>query len=81
MRNSTYLSPVGLPCIPGNEVIGTTDGGRRFVGLTRGGGYAEKALVHRRTAWAVPEDITDEQAISLAPRASQPGTSSPPPPN
>ncbi|WP_326599282.1 quinone oxidoreductase family protein [Streptomyces sp. NBC_01803] len=66
VRNNDYISPVELPYIPGNEVVGTAADGRRFVGLTRGGGYAEKALVHHRTAWAVPDDITDEQAITLA---------------
>ncbi len=65
VRNDNYLAPVELPFIPGNEVVGTTADGRRFVGLTRGGGYAERALVHRRLAWEVPDDITDEQACAL----------------
>ncbi|ARQ69166.1 quinone oxidoreductase family protein [Streptomyces marincola] len=66
VRNDQYLAPVELPFIPGNEVVGTAADGRRFVGLTRGGGYAERAVVHRRVAWEVPDDITDDQAVALA---------------
>ncbi len=66
VRGDTYLAPVELPYIPGNEVVGTVDGGRRVVGLTRGGGYAERALLHRRVTWDVPDGISDEQAVALA---------------
>lgn len=66
VRGDSYLAPVDLPYIPGNEVMGTTSDGRRVVALTRGGGYAEKALVHRRVTWEVPDDVTDEQAVALA---------------
>src|SRR5690606_18345552 len=66
VRGDSYFTPVDLPYIPGNEVMGTTDDGRRVVALTRGGRYAEKALVHRRVMWEIPDDITGEQAIALA---------------
>nr|WP_199788107.1 zinc-binding dehydrogenase [Streptomyces sp. SID8354] len=66
VRGDTYLAPVELPYIPGNEVVGTLDGGRRVVGLTRGGGYAERALLHRRVTWDVPDTVGDEQAVALA---------------
>ncbi|MGP4115375.1 quinone oxidoreductase family protein [Streptomyces sp. 4N509B] len=65
-RTNSYLTPVPLPYIPGNEVVGTTADGRRFVGLTRGGGYAEQSQVHRRVAWEIPDDVTDDQAVCLA---------------
>ncbi|MEV6317342.1 zinc-binding dehydrogenase [Streptomyces sp. NPDC051776] len=65
VRGNTYLSPVELPYTPGNEIVGTLDGGRRIAALTAGGGYAEKALVHRRVIWDIPDDVTDEQAVSL----------------
>ncbi|WP_445517263.1 quinone oxidoreductase family protein [Streptomyces sp. NEAU-174] len=65
VRDDTYLVPVTLPYIPGNEVVGRTAEGKRFVGLTLGGGYAEQAHVHRRTAWEVPDDVSDEQAVAL----------------
>ncbi|TJZ51071.1 NADPH:quinone oxidoreductase family protein [Streptomyces piniterrae] len=65
-RGDSYLAPVELPYIPGNEVVGTVDGGRRVVGLTRGGGYAERALLHRKVTWDVPDGISDEHALALA---------------
>ncbi|MER7985796.1 zinc-binding dehydrogenase [Streptomyces noursei] len=65
VRGDTYLAPVDLPYIPGNEVVGTVDG-RRVVGLTRGGGYAERTLLHRRVTWDVPDAVSDEQAVALA---------------
>ncbi|MCK7622016.1 zinc-binding dehydrogenase [Streptomyces sp. RS10V-4] len=66
VRGDTYLAPVDLPYIPGNEVVGTTGDGRRVVGLTRGGGYAQRALLHRRVTWDVPDALTDAQAVALA---------------
>ncbi|MEU6773193.1 zinc-binding dehydrogenase [Streptomyces sp. NPDC046759] len=66
VRGNTYLAPVELPCVPGNEVVGTTPDGRRVVALTQGGGYAEKVAVHRRLHWEIPDEITDEQAVPLA---------------
>ncbi|MGW5937410.1 quinone oxidoreductase family protein [Streptomyces celluloflavus] len=66
VRGDSYLAPVELPYIPGNEVVGTVDGARRVVGLCRGGGYAERALLHRKVIWDVPDGISDEQAVALA---------------
>ncbi|MFD9569719.1 zinc-binding alcohol dehydrogenase family protein [Streptomyces sp. NPDC059982] len=64
LRENTYLAPIEYPLTPGNEVMGTIDG-RRVVGLSRGGGYAEKALVRRMLSWDVPDEISDEQAVCL----------------
>lgn len=64
VREGAYLADVTLPYIPGNEVIGYSDG-RRVVALTRGGGYAQVALAHRRSTIPVPDDIDDATAISL----------------
>ncbi|MFG2098026.1 zinc-binding alcohol dehydrogenase family protein [Streptomyces sp. NPDC048612] len=66
VRGDSYLAPVELPYVPGNEVVGTVDGGRRVVGLCRGGGYAERTPLHRRVTWDVPDAISDEQAVALA---------------
>ncbi|MFF4395036.1 zinc-binding alcohol dehydrogenase family protein [Streptomyces sp. NPDC001480] len=66
VRGNTYLAPVELPYIPGNEVVGTTVDGRRVVALTQGGGYAQKVAAHRRLQWEIPDEVTDEQAVSLA---------------
>ncbi|GHH25845.1 quinone oxidoreductase family protein [Streptomyces rubradiris] len=65
VRGNTYLAPVELPYIPGNEVVGTA-GGRRVVALTQGGGYAERVAVRRSLQWEIPDDVTDEQAVPLA---------------
>ncbi|MGW2640166.1 quinone oxidoreductase family protein [Streptomyces sp. NPDC001348] len=66
VRGNTYLAPVELPYVPGNEVVGTTADGRRVVALTQGGGYAQKVAAHRRLQWEIPDEVTDEQAVSLA---------------
>ncbi|MFF7098425.1 zinc-binding alcohol dehydrogenase family protein [Streptomyces rubradiris] len=65
VRDNTYLAPVELPYIPGNEVVGTAEG-RWVVALTRGGGYAERVAVRRSLQWEIPDDVTDEQAVPLA---------------
>jgi NADPH2:quinone reductase len=66
VRGNTYLAPVELPYIPGNEVVGTTPDGKRVVALTRGGGYAERVAVHRALHWEIPDNVSDEQAVALA---------------
>lgn len=66
VRGNTYLAPVELPYIPGNEVVGVTPTGKRVVALTQGGGYAQKTAVHRMLNWEIPDDVTDEQAVPLA---------------
>ncbi|MEU7643369.1 quinone oxidoreductase family protein [Streptomyces huasconensis] len=65
LRENGYLAPVEYPVTPGNEVMGTLADGRRVVGLSRGGGYAEQALVHRALTWNVPDEVSDEQAVAL----------------
>jgi NADPH2:quinone reductase len=48
----SYLARQRLPLVPGAEVVGrTSDGQRKVALLLRGGGYAERALVH---PFAVP---------------------------
>ncbi|MDF3301419.1 quinone oxidoreductase family protein [Streptomyces tropicalis] len=66
VRGNSYLAPVELPYVPGNEVVGTRADGTRVVALTQGGGYAQKAAVHRRLQWEVPDGVTDAQAVPLA---------------
>ncbi|UED87755.1 quinone oxidoreductase family protein [Streptomyces profundus] len=65
-RTDSYLAPMTLPCVPGNEVVGRAPDGRRLLALTRGGGYAEQAHAHRRVSWEIPDDISDDQALPLA---------------
>ncbi|MFD4920974.1 zinc-binding alcohol dehydrogenase family protein [Streptomyces goshikiensis] len=65
LRENSYLAPIEFPVTPGNEVMGVI-GSRRVVALSRGGGYAEQTLVHRRVTWDVPDDVSDDQAAALA---------------
>jgi NADPH2:quinone reductase len=62
---NSYLSKTELPLIPGGEVVGRTEDGRRVVALVGSGGYAEKAVAHAPYAWEVPAGVTDGQALSL----------------
>ncbi|AXK36570.1 NADPH:quinone oxidoreductase family protein [Streptomyces armeniacus] len=64
-RTDSYLAPVELPYIPGNEVLGTDPDGRRVTALLSGGGYAERAQAHRRLVYPVPDDVDDDQAAGL----------------
>ena len=61
----TYLAPVQLPFVPGTEVAGTTDDGRRVVAMLPSGGYAEAVAVHPAQLVAVPDGVPDDQALAL----------------
>ncbi|GGX44491.1 quinone oxidoreductase family protein [Streptomyces chryseus] len=62
----SYLSRSALPMIPGGEVAGRTEDGRRIVALADAyGGYAEKAVVREDLAIDVPDSVSDGQALAL----------------
>jgi NADPH2:quinone reductase len=62
----SYLSRTTLPMIPGGEVVGRTEDGRRVVALADDyGGYAEKASVLEDLAIDVPDAVSDGQALAL----------------
>lgn len=62
----SYLSRSRLPMVPGGEVAGTTDDGRRVLAvLPNGGGYAEWAVAPAATTYDIPEGVTDAQALAL----------------
>ena len=61
----TYLSRTTLPLIPGGEVVGRTDDGRRVVALVASGGYAERAVADPRSAFDVPAGVDDVSALAL----------------
>ncbi|MFD7736018.1 zinc-binding alcohol dehydrogenase family protein [Kitasatospora phosalacinea] len=65
LREGTYPAPMPCPFIPGNEVLGESEDGRRFVALGKGGGYAEQAAVHRKLAFEVPDAVADRDAVAL----------------
>jgi NADPH:quinone reductase-like Zn-dependent oxidoreductase len=60
-----YLAPQHLPLVPGSEVVGTDDQGRRVVALTGGGGYAELALAAPGASFELPEGVDDGAALAL----------------
>ncbi|WP_369138783.1 quinone oxidoreductase family protein [Modestobacter versicolor] len=62
----TYLANQTLPLVPGAEFVGTAaGGGTRVVGLVGGGGYAQRVATDPRLTWAVPDAVTDEQALAV----------------
>jgi NADPH:quinone reductase len=61
----SYLAPQELPLIPGAEVAGVTEDGRRVVALVTSGGYAEVAVAYEPLAFPIPDGVSDGQALSL----------------
>ncbi|PNE29804.1 hypothetical protein AF335_33115 [Streptomyces eurocidicus] len=66
MRENQWLGPVTFPFVPGRELVGFLDDGRRVAGLTRDGAYAEYAWVERGLYWEIPDELTDGEACALA---------------
>jgi NADPH:quinone reductase len=62
---NSYLAPAQLPLVPGAEAVGTTSDGRRLVALLANGGYAERAVTAEATAFEVPDEVEDGQALAL----------------
>lgn len=62
---NTYLSPTTLPMVPGAEVVGATEDGRRVVALVLEGGYAEYAVASDQLVFPLPDDVADGQALAL----------------
>jgi NADPH2:quinone reductase len=62
----SYLAKQTLPLVPGAEFVGrAVDGGPRVVGLLAGGGYAERVAAEEELTWAVPDGVSDEQALAV----------------
>lgn len=62
---NSYLAPAELPLVPGGEVIGLAQDGRRMVALVSGGGYAEKTVAWPQAAWEVPESVSAASALAI----------------
>ena len=60
-----YLAEQALPMIPGGEVSGRTEDGRRVAALLMNGGYAEKVAVHEAALIPIPDEVDDDQAAAL----------------
>ncbi|MFL5896267.1 MAG: zinc-binding alcohol dehydrogenase family protein [Thermoleophilaceae bacterium] len=64
-REDTYIAKYELPFVPGTEVAGRLDDGRRVVAMTQGGGYAQYALADRTQVWELPDGLGDHEALAL----------------
>lgn len=67
IRRGLYPQMPELPWVPGVEVAGTTEDGRRVLGLVRGtgGGYAEQAALDERWLFDLPDEATFEQGAAF----------------
>ena len=61
---NSYLSPQTLPMIPGLEITGTFEG-KRFLAAASSGGYAQKATANKAALIAIPDGVTDQQALCM----------------
>jgi NADPH2:quinone reductase len=64
-RQDDYLAKAHLPLIPGGEVSGRTEDGRRVAALLMNGGYAERVAVAERALVPVPDEVDDDAAAAL----------------
>ena len=62
---NSYLSKQELPLIPGIEVVGTTNDGRRVLAPAGSGGYAQMAAVNQRAMIEIPAGVSDQQALCM----------------
>ena len=60
-----YLAPQHVPFVPGAEIVGRTEDGRRVVAVVSGGGYAEQALAHPAVTFDIPDSVDDTAALGL----------------
>ncbi|MEV4263801.1 zinc-binding dehydrogenase [Kribbella sp. NPDC049584] len=65
--DGSYRGGVKLPFVPGVEIVGRTDAGRRILSpiFGTGGGYAEYAVAPVNRAIDVPDEVSDGQALAL----------------
>src|SRR4051812_566776 len=62
-RENSYVARYTLPLIPGAEVAGTTQDGRRVAAIVGTGGYAE--WVTARAPVPIPDGVSDGEALAL----------------
>lgn len=60
-----YLAEQELPLIPGAELVGRTEDGRRVAAIVPNGAYAEAAVVPDQMLVPIPDEVEDEQAVGL----------------
>jgi NADPH2:quinone reductase len=59
------LVEADLPVVPGAEVVGTDETGRRVVAFCGSGGYAERVCAPRDRVFAIPDGLPDAAALAL----------------
>jgi NADPH:quinone reductase len=60
-----YLAKQSLPLVPGAELVGTTEDGRRVAAIVPSGAYAEYICVPESSLVPIPDEVDDEQAAGL----------------
>ncbi|HEX3174697.1 MAG TPA: zinc-binding dehydrogenase [Solirubrobacterales bacterium] len=60
-----YLAEQQLPLVPGAEISGRTEDGRRVAAILANGGYAEKVAVPEAFLVPVPDEVDDDRAAAL----------------
>jgi NADPH:quinone reductase len=67
IREGRYPQPPPLPFVPGSELAGETDDGRRVIAFVRseGGGYAEHAVAELDWLFDLPEKASFEQGAAF----------------
>ncbi len=67
VRRGLYPQMPDLPWVPGTEVAGTTEDGRRVLGLGRstGGGYAEQVALDDQWTFDLPDGASFEEGASF----------------
>ncbi len=61
----SYLARQTLPMVPGAEVVGRTEDGRRVLAVPATGGYAERTLAHPGSTFDLPDDVDDAAALAM----------------
>ena len=67
IREGRYPQPPPLPYVPGSEIAGEADDGRRVLAFVRsqGGGFAERAVAEREWVFDLPDTASYEEGAAF----------------
>jgi NADPH2:quinone reductase len=67
IREGRYPQPPSLPYVPGSEIAGETEDGRRVIAFVRseGGGFAERATADRDWLFDLPDTASYEEGAAF----------------
>lgn len=65
VRQGNYPQAPPLPTIPGTEIAGETEDGRRVIALLGGGGYAERAVAEESRVFPMPDGASYAEGASF----------------